>query len=411
MKIYRFIIILTIIGLIFGCESKSHVKRESNNLIKKKIVIPSGSSIYNEFSRYGLEAKQIIDLITALGEDIDVQSIPPGAVFFIKIDPESKEVTELLYQEDIVTYHRLSLIDGKYNYDLIEKETEKRHRIVEGLVYNSLDEALAEKGVDSRLKQEINSALSSKINFRSAAKKGDYFKALIEENYYGAVKLKGSRLLYVSYRGKSAGNCEGYYYAESDKKSAYNGMYLENGLAMLSATLRMPLDRIQITSSFGVRLHPISRTWKMHNGIDYRATTGTPVFAISSGTVIRSSWYGGYGKTVEIRHNDGYISQYAHLHSMQVRQGNAVRGGQIIGSVGSTGYSTGAHLHFGIRDKRSWLNPRNFKMISATKLSAARMLQFKEQISMIKNLIRKAENPETSPMEMTILEKYRRSQK
>lgn len=409
IKIYIILLITTI--LLLSCSDKNketQSKNPSRSLSKINITIPEGGSIYNELQKTGLNEKQILDLITGFTDDVDIQTVQPGSQFELLINKQDGSPQEFIYKEDDVTLHKLSLKDGKFEYELIEKDTEKKYRIVEGIVYNSLDQALIEKSIDSNLRHQINGALSSKINFKINAKKGDYFKIMLEENFYKNTLLKGSKLLYVYYKGESAGFCEGFYYQESDKKSAFNGMYLSNGIAMLSASLRLPLDRIHITSNFGLRIHPISRKWKMHNGIDYRATAGTPVFAIASGTVIRSNWYGGYGKTVEIKHSDGHISQYAHLSRINVNQGNAVRSGQIVGAVGSTGYSTGAHLHFGIRNKFSWLNPKNFKMVSATKLNSARMNRFNKQMLQIKKMILKHENPQTDPLEMTILEKYKR---
>ncbi|HPM00532.1 MAG TPA: M23 family metallopeptidase [Candidatus Cloacimonadota bacterium] len=402
------IILIILIGS--GCTKKTIIKTEQTEKQrnKKTILIPAGSSLYSELQKTDMSASLISELITALSNEVDIETIQPGSQFELIFDSQTNEFKEIAYLESVISSHIIRYQEGQFNYEYVEKETEKRLRIVEGYLDGTLNQALNEKKIESSVKNEISQTLSSKINFRTSARKGDYFKVLLEENYYLNQKLPGTKLLYVAYEGKTTGKAEAYRYEESDKKSAFNGMYMENGLAMLSAALRLPLDRIQITSRFGYRIHPISRRKKMHNGIDYRASTGTPVYSIAAGTVIRANWYGGYGKTVEIRHQDGHISQYAHLHRINVKHGQSVKAGSIIGSVGSTGYSTGPHLHFGIRNKKSWINPQSFKMTSATKLNSARLQAFKTQIQIIKEKINNRLNEHANPLEMTVLERYRR---
>ncbi len=406
-KIY--ILLLSVI-LVLSChsEKKKGTDALQDTQVVKHITIPEGGSLYNELSKEGLSATTITDLINAIGNEVDIQTIQPNSKFDLILDKEKLTFQELIYYEDIITSHRVFYDSENYQYQLIEKETEKRTRFIEGIVYQSLDLALSEKKIEARVRNEVMNALSSKVNFRTQAKNGDIFSVLLEENYYQNQKLPGTKVLYVSYKGKSVPFFEGFRYEESDKKSAFNGLYLANGVAMLSAHLRLPLDRIQITSRFGYRIHPISRTRKFHNGIDYRARTGTPVYAITNGIVIRANWYSGYGKTVEIRHQDGHISQYAHLHRINAKKGQAVRSGQIIGSVGSTGYSTGPHLHFGIRNNRTWINPANFKMTSATKLNSARLTLFRKQIENIKPLVTHSNQSIDDPLDTTVLENYRR---
>ncbi len=396
--------------ILLSCTQKEAPKqnKETKKYHVKIMTIPAGSSLYGEMQKTGLSASFIADLITALSNEVDIETIQPGSRFELYFDAQTNEFKQIAYLETIISRHVIRYEQSTFSYEYIESETEKRLRIIEGFLDTSFNQALSEKKIESPVRNEISQTLNSKINLKTHAKKGDYYKLLLEETYYQNKKLPGTRLLYVFYEGKTAGNAEGYRYQEEDSKSAFNGIYMENGLAMLSAALRLPLDRVQITSRFGFRIHPISRQRKMHNGIDYRASTGTPVYAISAGIVTRANWYGGYGKTVEVRHQDGHISQYAHLNRINIRHGQPVRAGTIIGSVGSTGYSTGPHLHFGIRDRNRWINPQNFKMTSTTKLSNARLQAFKNQIADIKNMISTNLNAHTNPLEMTTLEKYRR---
>lgn len=119
-----------------------------------------------------------------------------------------------------------------------------------------------------------------------------------------------------------------------------------------------PLDRtLVLTSGYGYRIHPISRRRKFHHGADFRAATGTPVLAAADGQVIFVGYYGGYGKTVMVRHSNGYVTRYGHLSRILVPHGRKVERGQWIGRTGNTGYSTGPHLHFEIRRYGKSINP------------------------------------------------------
>ena len=120
---------------------------------------------------------------------------------------------------------------------------------------------------------------------------------------------------------------------------------------------KAPLDRLSVSSPFGMRMHPIRRVMLNHNGIDFRATTGTPVYAVSGGVVFNArNEAKGYGLVVRIRHDNGNVSLYAHLSSMNVRNGERVNQGDVVGLVGSTGASTGPHLHFGYRIDNVWID-------------------------------------------------------
>ena len=115
-----------------------------------------------------------------------------------------------------------------------------------------------------------------------------------------------------------------------------------------------------ITSSFGNRLHPILKTWIYHTGIDIGASSGKNILAAASGTVIMASWYSGYGNCVMIDHGGGIVTLYGHASSLCVSKGDKVSRGQVIAYVGSTGRSTGPHLHFEVRKNGNYVNPMSY---------------------------------------------------
>ncbi len=119
-------------------------------------------------------------------------------------------------------------------------------------------------------------------------------------------------------------------------------------------------DEIYISSYYGRRLHPIYKVWRMHHGIDYAAQIGSPVYATGKGVVQAAYYATGYGKVVKVKHGFGYISLYAHLNKFNVKKGDTIRRGQLVGFVGNTGSSTGPHLHYEIRKNNQTQNPLYF---------------------------------------------------
>ena len=419
----KIIIILFFIGLIISCSRKVdeadsgvqisdfHQTQDPIASSRHDIFIPRNGSLFAEMTKLGLTPIQIIELTLVFGDNVDFRAVMPDDHFQVLIDRETNNILEFSYLPDIITTHRIVRNNetGDYEYFLDEKEIQSRKIIVDGVVYTTFIDAMAENNIESIVRHAVANAMSSRINFTAHARVGDTFRVMYEERLFEGTRVPGSRLFYMSYNGRATGFHEGFRYQEEDEKSVYNGFYTEQGIAMLNADFRHPLDRIHVTSPYGMRFHPITRRWAMHNGVDYRGATGTPVYAVSSGRVIMARWNGGYGNSVEIQHANNHITQYAHLHRINVRQGQNVNRGTVIGTVGSTGVSTGPHLHFGLRIGGRWVNPSQIRMVSAVRLEGNRLAEFQNQILEIRDTVQRIENEAISPFEMTIFERYRRA--
>ena len=176
-------------------------------------------------------------------------------------------------------------------------------------------------------------------------------------------------------------------------KSTYNAHYTESGEALIFDGLRYPLDRLHITSPFGSRIHPITGQRKMHSGIDYGSPRGAPVYAVAKGKVVVSGFDNLSGNKIAIRHADNSTSYYMHLQSRGVGVGQQVTGGQVIGRVGSTGRSTGPHLHLGFKNAQGqWINPKSKTMIATPKLQGERLARLQKQVVAIREDIQKTES-------------------
>lgn len=223
-------------------------------------------------------------------------------------------------------------------------------------------------GIPPIVIDSVAKVLSEKIDFRRSLKSGDTFEIIYSrqnELLYAKIKTKRNNIsVYRMQTGKSAA----YYFA--------NGEQAQRQIAG-SNTFGNPLPgKLTVSDKFGHRIHPITKKYSNHTGVDLRASYGTPVYAIHDGIVKRSSRYAGYGNCVDIQHKSGYSSRYAHLSKITTKTGNYVKKGQIIGHVGSTGSSTGPHLHLELARYNRVMNPMHVKMMQITKSTAINRVKF-----------------------------------
>ncbi len=339
----------------------------------------------------GMTLVSVLEISNAIRDQVDFSKFYAGEALRVWFDANGK-VTRFVYRPNIVTYHTLirSEKTGKFEYSFTRYPTETRHRIIAGEMQGTLNASLAQRTeVTTWIRQAVNNSLEGMISFNTDARNGDTYRILVEEEFYTGRRIPGGRVLFASYTGKIAGHRETFWYEEDDPKSAYNAHYTVDGKALASSGLRLPVDRIHITSTFGYRIHPITGQRHLHNGVDYGGRSGDPVYAVAAGKVASAGMDGASGNKLVIRHIDGTETYYLHLNSFATRAGNAVKGGQIVARLGNTGRSTGPHLHFGIKRQGKWENPLRIKMIAAPVLTGERFDRFKRGMRDIRGLLEK----------------------
>jgi murein DD-endopeptidase MepM/ murein hydrolase activator NlpD len=208
-------------------------------------------------------------------------------------------------------------------------------------------------GVPASVVDSVIKNLSSKIDFKRALKKGDSFEIVYgPRNVMLYSKIVTKRRQASIYRFTNRGN-SAYYFENGEKADTSNRSHY----------FGQPLGgKLQVSSAFGARVHPMSGIFKVHTGVDLRTQYGSPVYAIFDGVVTRASSYHGYGHCVDIKHGSGYSSRYGHLSRYSVRCGSKVKKGQVIGYSGSSGTSTGPHLHMELAKNNRVINPLSVKM-------------------------------------------------
>ena len=270
--------------------------------------------------------------------------------------PISKSTTIQIAKDDL----------GKIRSEKIITKLYTKRVIVENIIKNNLYKSAMETNVNPNTIIEFARIFGFEIDFQRDIRKNDYFRILfdqyVDEN--GEFVKNGS----ILYAHMSVNNREITLYKFGDDKS-YN-YFDNNGKSVEKALMKTPINGARLSSPFGMRKHPILGFNKMHKGTDFAAPSGTPIMASGSGTIILAKWCGGGGNCIKIKHNSTYETVYAHMKSFAkgMRPGKKVKQGQIIGYVGSTGQSTGPHLHYEVIVNGKKVNSQKLKLPSGKTL-------------------------------------------
>lgn len=230
------------------------------------------------------------------------------------------------------------------------------------------------------------------IDFQRDIHKGDSFEILFEtvSNEDGEVLEYGDILFmnFIANRARGSRSNEMYLFTDSTIQDGAKKYYNKSGISIEKALLKTPVDGARLSSGFGYRHHPILGYNKFHQGVDFAARTGTPIYAAGSGVIEYASRFGSFGKYIRIRHGGRYKTVYAHLSGFakHIKKGVKVKQKQIIGYVGATGRATGSHLHYEIWRQGKALNPKKLKLPSNIRLTDEPLLAYKEKYRYIKRL-------------------------
>jgi murein DD-endopeptidase MepM/ murein hydrolase activator NlpD len=227
-------------------------------------------------------------------------------------------------------------------------------RMTGGTVTRSLYDAADEARLPDPVIHQLTQIFSNQIDFHRTLRKGARFSVVYEVLEADGEPLRTGRVLSAEFHNDNQ-QYDAVWFQEPGQKGNYYDM---DGKSLSRSYLASPLTFSRLSSGFAMRLHPIFNTQQAHRGVDYAAPTGTPAMTVGDGVVTFAGRQGGYGNVVEIRHGNGHSTLYAHLSRIQVRNGQTVQKGQVIGAVGSTDWSTGPHLHFEFRVNGVHVDPQ-----------------------------------------------------
>jgi len=310
-----------------------------------------------------------------------------GVLFQKMIDEKGKLEQALIPISEEMQIHIFKDKNKKFTLDIIPIEFQEITQSITIPIKNSPYQDIVETTGNKALANEFIIAFKRSVNFKRL-RKNDLVSIVFKQKirmgrYFGTPEILGAS---VQIRKKVY-----YIFQNPDDKRYYN----DKAKSLTSFLLRVPLRYTRISSKFTLkRYHPILKRYRAHLGVDFAAPRGRRVNATADGKIIHKGRKGGYGKTVMIRHKNGLKSLYAHLNSYnrKIRVGSYVKQGQFIGRVGSTGRSTGPHLHFGLYKNGRAVNPQKVISVTKTKLTGKKRKDFLKIVKKIKNDLKQLKN-------------------
>ncbi|MCL1079645.1 peptidase M23 [Parashewanella spongiae] len=341
---------------------------KSHSLNTDKFKVQSGDTLAKLFHRIGLTSRDVYEISQLSLAKKNLLKLMPGEQIEIAKNSNG-EFVHLNYIIDPITTLKISKLNDTYNEQLVTKQVESRSQFASASIDSNFWNAAVDAGLTPNQIMQIATLFGWDIDFALDLRKGDSFSLIYEQEYADGEFLKNGNILAAEFINQN----------ERFTAIRYsNGEYYsEIGRSMKKAFLRLPVDFTRISSSFNPRrIHPVTGGVKAHRGVDYVAPRGTPIKSTGRGRVIKSGYSKYNGNYVFIKHNDTYTTKYLHLQKRKVKTGQTVKQGQIIGTLGSTGRVTGAHLHYEFIVNGVHRNPRTVKLPKSTSIAKKEKANF-----------------------------------
>lgn len=335
----------------------------------QRVAVEAGDSFEGVLMRLGLPQDLRAQVVREATRVMDPRSLKPGEPLLLVLSTQGDSL-RLVHMDGDVRCVELELPASWRGDSLLGREGEvhasvqvlgaqSRQVVHEGKVGATLYNAMVDAGSSPQQVMAFADIFQWDVDFLTDIRQDDRFWLVAEESrvprpYLGDTVTVEGRILAASFQngGETLRACRHEGCGES-------GYYDAKGQSFQKQFLKSPLSFRRVSSQFGMRSHPVLRRVRMHHGVDYSAPTGTPVVAAASGVVVKAGWENGYGKVIRIRHDRGRTTVYGHLSAIEseVRAGRRIQQNQLIGRVGSTGLSTGPHLHYEVQENGRPVDP------------------------------------------------------
>ena len=339
-------------------------------------VIKNNDTIEKILKEYKIRNEDIRDISLQLKKRklANIYSGRKLSLILKKLEDGTNTIVNLVYPINNTT--SIEIRKSQNNFEVKENilQLYKREVVVKNIIKNNLYNSAVESGVEPNIIVEFARIFGFEVDFQRDIRQGDWFEILYEKFEDDNNKVRDTgKIIYASM------------YVNGEEINLYNfkfknveDFYDIKGKSITKSLMKTPINGARLSSSFGMRKHPILGYNKMHRGTDFAAPSGTPIMASGSGTVTRARWCGGGGNCVKIKHNSTYETIYAHMKAFAkgIKEGRKVKQGQIIGYVGSTGLSTGPHLHYEVLVNGKKMNSQKLKLPSGKTLSGEEREQF-----------------------------------
>jgi murein DD-endopeptidase MepM/ murein hydrolase activator NlpD len=324
----------------------------------------------------GSDVRAVVDALKGL---FPFTRARPGDQLLVERRDGEREVHRFTYRQGVADEWMVErLPDGTLRGTKRPVELTTEVARVGVTIDSSLYESLQKAGEDPNLAVLAADVLAWDVDFYQDVRGGDRMSMVVEKVFADGKLLRYGDVLAAEYDGSATGTKRLFRYVAPDGVTSY---FDENGQSARRGFLKSPLKYANITSRFGNRRHPVLGYNRAHEGVDYGAPTGTPIWAVGDGTVRSAGWNGGCGKTVILRHRNGYETVYCHMSAVAVSAGKPISQKQVIGYVGATGLATGPHLHFAVKRGGQFMNPLQLKVPREAPIPEKWLPDFRERIA------------------------------
>ena len=333
-----------------------------------KYTIKKNDSVEKILNQFNIRDEEVKEISLKLKQKklTNIYSGRELKLIYKKLENQTNSVVSLLFPIN----NTISIEVRKSKNKFIVKENilqlYKKEVVVKSVIKNNLYSSAIQSGIEPNIIIEFARIFGFEVDFQRDIRKGDWFELLYEKFEDDNERVRDTGKIIYASMFVNGEEINLYHFKDKNSDDFFN----IKGQSITKSLMKTPINGARLSSSFGMRKHPILGYNKMHRGTDFAAPSGTPIMASGSGTITRARWCGGGGNCVKIRHNSTYETIYAHMKSFAkgIKEGRKVKQGQIIGYVGSTGISTGPHLHYEVVVNGKKVNSQRLKLPSGKKL-------------------------------------------
>ena len=380
-----FLIIITAVSTSYFNFRKSNNQKTYNNFIdniyfkktlneiinnlepkykKIKHKIKSGETFDKILESYSIKKDEITKIKKSLQKKINLNKLNTKQIIEFSLDKTNNKIEEFIFQHSSTQKINLTrnLESDNFNEEILSIKLNKKILYKEDIILQSLYKSAQKQNIPANIIIEFAGIYGFQVDFQRDIRKKDKFQILYELYFNQKNEIvETGEILFANL--KLSGQDNSLYYFDH---SGSEGHYDKNGKSVKKALMKTPINGARLSSPFGMRKHPIDGFNKMHRGTDFAAPLGTPIMASGDGIIKKAGWCGGGGNCVKIKHNSTYQTVYAHMSKFArgIKTGVRVKQGQTIGYVGSTGKSTGPHLHYEVIVNGKKVNSQKLKLPS-----------------------------------------------
>lgn len=359
----------------------------------REVEVDRGDTLSGLLMEEGASPEDAQGITSALSQVYDPSDLRGGQVVTLTFEIAKRGDTPAILEsvglkpsvERAITVHRNE--DGTYRAEETVKTLKPIGTRAEGTIDGSLYQSAKNASVPDGVIVELIRIYSHAVDFQREIRQGDKFDILytkyVDES--GDV-IKSGAIDYAQLTLSGDAKPLFRFTSSEDQTTDYYTPQGSSGKRML---MRTPIDGARLTSGYGMRMHPVLGYTKMHKGIDFSASTGTPIMAAGNGTIKFARWFGTFGNYVRLKHANSYETAYAHMSRFApgIREGSRVRQGQVIGYVGTTGRSTGPHLHYEVLAHEAQINPMDVRLPTGTALAGTDLDVFKQHVQKVNGVL------------------------